>query len=160
METVSLKTLDKTATIIFCTLLDHTDDDFYLHIDNEPFMPLALERVTGTTYNHTIPTPYGYATLYSLCHYGHQDGDWMRDPEMCFIVVDRRGEKKEDWQAVHIIPYSYENSYMGFYEESVLFEGPMIKEVNENMQQGQVEFANGWLLNIKAQGYLDQIDNQ
>jgi hypothetical protein len=50
--------------------------DLYLRIENPPFMPLVIEAVDESG-------PCGLPAL-SVAHYGEQNGDLMRDPEMCF----------------------------------------------------------------------------
>jgi hypothetical protein len=44
-------------------------------IENPPYMPLVIEAIE--------PGPLGLPGL-SVAHYGEQNGDLMRDPEMCF----------------------------------------------------------------------------
>ena len=46
----------------------------YLKIDNAPFMELVIEAVDESG-------PCGFPAL-SVAHYGEQNGDAMRDPEM------------------------------------------------------------------------------
>ena len=48
----------------------------YLKIDNLPYMELVIEAVDESG-------PMGLPAL-SVAHYGEQNGDLMRDPEMCF----------------------------------------------------------------------------
>lgn len=151
MDAITLKELSEKATAIFCTLLNHVQND-YLKIENEPFMPLNLERIAGV-----YETPHGAAEVYSLCHYGKQNGDFMKDPEMCFLVIDQRGMDTGATEEVAIFPYSYQNDYVAHYEESVLFDDVKVVGVHEQQQQGQAEFANGWLLNLQGQGFLDKI---
>ena len=45
-------------------------------IDNRPFLPLCIEAVDESG-------PCGLPAL-SVAHYGEQNGDAMRDPEMLF----------------------------------------------------------------------------
>ncbi len=47
-----------------------------LKIDNPPYMPLVIEAMDESG-------PCGLPAL-SVAHYGEQNGDLMRDPEMCF----------------------------------------------------------------------------
>ena len=47
-----------------------------LCIENPPYMPLCIEAVDESG-------PCGLPAL-SVAHYGEQNGDAMRDPEMCF----------------------------------------------------------------------------
>jgi hypothetical protein len=48
----------------------------YLKIDNSPFMELVIEAMDESG-------PMGLPAI-SVAHYGRQNGDAMRDPEMCF----------------------------------------------------------------------------
>jgi hypothetical protein len=47
-----------------------------LKIDNPPYMELVIEAMDESG-------PMGLPAI-SVCHYGEQNGDFMRDPEMCF----------------------------------------------------------------------------
>lgn len=141
-----MKTLNQKSTEIFCRLLDRMGENPYLQIENEPFMPLTIERL-GDAYG-------GQAGLYSLCHYYHQNGDLMQDPEMCFVVVDKRLEPKA-YDNVLITPYYFAQANLGFYEQSIVFDNGTLKSCNDVLQHGQTEFANIWLANIKGQGFLE-----
>ena len=48
----------------------------YLKIENPPYMALVIEATDDSG-------PCGLPAI-SVCHYGEQNGDAMRDPEMCF----------------------------------------------------------------------------
>jgi hypothetical protein len=48
----------------------------HLHIDNPPYMALVIEALDESG-------PMGLPAL-SVAHHGEQNGDLMRDPEMCF----------------------------------------------------------------------------
>ena len=48
----------------------------YLKIENPPYMALVIEATDESG-------PCGLPAI-SVCHYGEQNGDLMRDPEMCF----------------------------------------------------------------------------
>lgn len=48
----------------------------YVKIENPPYMELVIEAVDESG-------PCGLPSL-SIAHYGIQNGDAMRDPEMCF----------------------------------------------------------------------------
>jgi hypothetical protein len=50
--------------------------NLYVKIDNPPYMELVIEAMDESG-------PLGLPAL-SVCHYGEQNGDAMRDPEMCF----------------------------------------------------------------------------
>ena len=65
----------------------------FLKIENTPYMALVIEAIEEG--------PSGLPTV-SVTHYGEQNGDLMRDPEMCFGLRD--GE---------LDPYYYRNDYVG-----------------------------------------------
>ncbi len=99
----------------------------YLKLDNDSsYMYLAVEK------------PYG-ENIISLAHYGRQNGDAMRDPEMLFLLKYGR-----------YYPMYYHNDYMYIVQESMYLCGGKWK-VNPSMQKGQRDFAEMWLRNIREQ---------
>lgn len=142
-----MKTLDLKSTEIFCLLLDRMGDRQHLEIENEPYMPLTIERL-GDAYG-------GDAALYSLCHYYEQNGDLMQDPEMCFVVVDGRTAEKKGYENVQVTPYYFAQANLGYYEQSIVFDNGVMKKCDDKAQHGQTEFAVIWLKNIKGQGFLE-----
>ena len=124
-----MKTLDKRASAILRALLalqtskiDNTD---------EAYMPVYIEIIDRSeTYNHI-----------SLAHYGEQNGDMMRDPEMLFAL------HKETQQ---FIPYYYRNDYCGIEQNRVRWSEDGIA-LNPRLQAEHTTFANQWLRNIAAQ---------
>ncbi len=61
----------------------------YLKIENPPYMTLVIEAVDESG-------PCGLPAL-SVAHYGEQNGDPIRDPEMCFELGFAGG--------AHLSPY-------------------------------------------------------
>lgn len=55
-------------------------------IENAPYMSLAVENIG--------PGTRGLPAL-SICHYGEQNGDLMRNPEMCFEMQIEDEEVKQ-----------------------------------------------------------------
>ena len=86
-----MKTLDRKAAEIFRALLALQTTK----IDNSDgtYMPVYIELI-GRIDNYNF---------FSLAHYGQQNGDAMRDPEMLFAL------HKETQQ---FIPYYYRNDYL------------------------------------------------
>lgn len=127
-----MKTLDKKAAEILWALLamqtakiDNTD---------RAYMPVHIELIDRTeNYHH-----------FSLAHYGQQNGDAMRDPEMLFAL------HKDSQQ---FIPYYYRNDYCGIEQYSVKWtdEGVLL---NRRLQAEHTTFANQWLRNIAAQQHI------
>ncbi len=87
-----LQLLSKTTP----SLLTHVGTT--IRIPNPPYMTLTVENIG--------PGPRHLPAL-SLCHYGEQNGDAMRDPEMCFEMELEDGRLKE------IHPFYYRNDYAG-----------------------------------------------
>ena len=100
----------------------------YYKLNNDStFMPLVIEIIEES--------------VISLCHYGEQNGDLMRDPEMLFYK-DSNGD---------YIPYYFRNDYVG-YEEYVgeVFDNKF--SIFDGCRQfQQARFADTWMLNIKYQ---------
>ncbi len=69
----------------------------YLKIDNPPYMELVIEAMDESG-------PMGLPAL-SVAHYGEQNGDLMRDPEMCFELGLAGG--------AHLSAFYYRNDYLG-----------------------------------------------
>lgn len=105
-------------------------------IPNEPYMTLTIENI-GLG-------PRGLPAL-SICHYGEQNGDLMRDPEMCFEMEIENGTVTE------FHPYYFRNDYMGFEQNAV---DESTKRINTAMIRSQREFSDGWSRNLIAQGFL------
>lgn len=131
--------------------MEKMGDKTHLKIENEPFMPLSIEKLAdGINIGR-----YDNGILYSLAHYYTLNGDLMSDPEMTFIVV--LGEAGlADPQTVQVLPCSYTQSDMGIYEEGVRFSYQKAIEYDTDLQTGHTEFAGVWLSNIHDQGFLEQ----
>jgi hypothetical protein len=79
---------------------------------------------------------------YSVAHYGEQNGDLMRDPEMCF------------WHAPdgRFYPTYFRNDYVGSERECVWFdEHGQPKAEKRREQADQAVFAATWMHNIAHQ---------
>ena len=95
--------------------------------NSKTFMPLSIEKL-------------GKAVI-SICHYGEQNGDLMRDPEMIFWK-DEKGE---------YFPYYLRNDYLG--KENIFGEvkGGILEVSNRIGQTTLTKFANDWLARVKDQ---------
>ena len=127
-----MKTLDRRAAEIFRSMLALQTTK----IDNSDgtYMPVYIELIGRID-------KYDF---FSLAHYGQQNGDAMRDPEMIFAL------HKESQQ---FVPYYYRNDYMGMEQYSVRWteEGVLL---NSRLQADHTTFANRWLRNIATQQHL------
>jgi hypothetical protein len=133
---------------VFCQILKKLRDKTDLKLTAEGFMPLVIEQI-----DENIETAWGVGKLISLAHYYEENGDLMRDPEMVFIVVDNRDDPK-DLNLIGIYPQLYQLDALGLYEESIRVENNKISSYISAWQTGHCSFANTWLKNIKAQGFL------
>jgi len=143
-----MKKLSLSATKIFCRLLQKLGSDDYLKIPSDCYMPLSIE-VIGTQ----VETPYGYAKLYAISHTYLLNGDLMRDPEMVFIVCDKRQSAK-DISFISIYPQLYRQDNLGIYEESVTIRDNKATSYRALWQQDHCRFAAQWFHNIQQQGFL------
>ncbi len=83
------------------------------------FMDLTVE---------TWPADNGKTAVVSMCHYGEQNGDLMKDPDILFHLRDGEIKYRE-----------YQNDYAGYYSEDH-------KAAKEFME-------DTWIPNLKAQGH-------
>lgn len=143
-----MKKLNKQATKIFSRLLRKLNNQDHVKLLSDGFMPLVIEKL-----QEGIQTVYGRATQYSLTHYYEQNGDAMRDPDMCFLVIDLREDLKNE-EHLFIFPILFQQDNLGLYEESVVIENNKVTSYKPVWQKAHCTFANQWLLNIKHQGFL------
>jgi hypothetical protein len=111
-----------------------------VRIENDPFMSLTVE--------HIGLGPRGLPAL-SITHYGKQNGDLMRDAEMCFEM-----EIENDY-AKRFHPFYYRNDYIGMGQFSVIYDGTgpdnkPIYRICARMPQEQIELARIWDANLAA----------
>lgn len=107
-----------------------------IKIINEPWMPLCVEFI-----GNYGPSGSGHECV-SFCHYGEQNGDLMRDPEVCFAIVPKDGE-------TYLFGYEYRNDYAGFCTE-VFDSGTLNREMATDINA----FALLWADNLKEQGFI------
>lgn len=114
-------------------LTDGVTVDTPKKIDNTKgaFMPVCIDWIGE----------FPYGMIFSVAHYGEQNGDLMADPDMTFWKT-----KDGDY-----FPCSFQNDYLGVYKESIVFgeTGPECFYAKE--QADEAYFANIWMKNIKEQ---------
>jgi hypothetical protein len=113
---------------------------FHLHIDNPPWMPLDIEDILTSG-------PNGLPTI-SVAHYGKQNGDPMRDPEMLFEVRRERSEYTLD-------PYYWRNDYLGIEQYSSFRDDGQKLFTLAGLKRQHEQFARTWDANLRAQGYYE-----
>lgn len=111
----------------------------HIEVDNPPFMRLVIEVLP----HHG---PDGHRVI-SIAHYGKQNGDPTRDPEVCAEVI-RRDEGPVLW------PYYIRNDYAGFEQWSRWRDGDgnviCLPERTREMEA----FLVMWDRNLRDQGFL------
>ena len=121
------------------TLLTLLGTDRAVRIRVDGYIPLSIEAI-GTSADGN--------RLISLCHYGEQNGDLMRDPEMVFELFTH-GE------ASAAEPLSFQNDYMGLFQEVYRYDESGKKtHVKTRLKAELISFARTWFTNLKEQGFL------
>ena len=103
------------------------------------YLPLSVEEIGSSGDGHR---------LVSLCHYGEQNGDLMRDPDIVFLF-----HNLPDGAAAE--PVSFRNDYLGIVQEVYRYDeaGRRIHVV-PSLKQDLQEFAESWFANLKDQGFF------
>jgi hypothetical protein len=98
-------------------------------IEVEGYLPLVIEKLDG------MP-------IVSMCHYGEQNGDLMRDPEVCFLL---KGDSAR--------PVYYRNDYVGVEHATVSgYFGDV--PVEPQRQHGLANFSRWWFASLHEQGFF------
>lgn len=113
--------------------------DHHISIENEPFTRLVVEIVGGPKTDLRSKTTMWKV---SVAHYSEQNGDAMRDPEMCFWVMET--DRSWTW-----VPCYFRNDYVAAeqIEEDVLSNPRQSKQLSN--------FAAVWDRNLAHQKFLD-----
>ncbi|MDH4153621.1 MAG: hypothetical protein OEV01_07540 [Nitrospira sp.] len=124
----------------FATDLNHLlNDARAVRITVPGYMPLSVEEIGFSDDGHR---------LVSLCQYGEQNGDLMRDPDLVFMVTDL-----PDGTAAE--PVSYRNDYLGIVQDVYRYdEGGRRTHVLLALKQDLEEFARDWLATLREQGFF------
>jgi len=103
------------------------------------YMPLSLEEIGSSE--------EGYR-LVSLCHYGEQNGDLMRDPDIVFLFHNLPGGAAAE-------PVSIRNDYLGISQEVYRYdETGKRTHVFPMLKQELQEFARTWFATLRDQGFF------
>jgi hypothetical protein len=100
----------------------------YLKIENAPYMALVIEATDESG-------PNGLPAI-SVAHYGEQNGDLMRDPEMCFELGFAEGP--------HLEPFYFRNDYVHL----------------SGLHEQHKQFARQWDNNLRLQGFAEAFERQ
>jgi len=104
------------------------------------YMPLSVEEIGSSADGHR---------LVSLCQYGEQNGDLMRDPDIVFSF-----HNLPDGAAAE--PVSFRNDYLGIVQEVYRY-GELGRRsyVLPRLKQDLKEFARDWFVTLREQGFFD-----
>lgn len=103
------------------------------------YMPLSVEEIGSSEDGNR---------LVSLCHYGEQNGDLMRDPDMVFLFHNLPN-------GVAAEPVSFRNDYLGISQEVYRYdEAGTRTHVLPTLKQDLKEFATTWFATLRDQGFF------
>ncbi len=111
----------------------------YLKIDNPPYMELVIEAIDESG-------PCGLPAI-SVAHYGEQNGDAMRDPEMLFRV---------EHDGAYLTPFYWRNDYVGVEQWSRFINGD--NYASHRAFHQHAAFAKVWDSNLRSQGFAEAFD--
>mgnify|MGYP001366560216 CR=1 FL=1 len=130
-----MKTYQHFATVLSQLL----GNDTAIRLTVGGYMPLSVEYIGQSADGNR---------LISICHYGEQNGDLMRDPDMVFEVYASPAPATAE-------PLSFRNDYMGLMQEVYRYDDDGKKTaVNPKLKQDLKSFARTWFSNLKEQGFL------
>lgn len=99
----------------------------------ECFMPLVFEKLYKDDAGHDV---------ISITHWGEQNGDLMRDPDMELRVMPEIGSGMVE-------ALTFRNDYLGIYQEVYPEPGMVVLKLKKDLNF----FLWQWLKNIEQQGY-------
>ena len=114
----------------------------YLRIENPPFMRLVIEVIGPMFPNGTCEV--------SVAHYGEQNRDPMRDPEITFLITPN-DDGHWQWK-----PLTFLNDYVGVHQVAAEYDNfGFIRVRDARLVRELTEFAGQWDCNLKQQGFID-----
>ena len=129
----------------FIEVVDKADG--HAHFKAEGFMDLVIENLERR--ETFLGSPMD---VYSIAHYGEQNGDLMADPDIEFGVIN-------DGERTRVIPMTFQNDYMAIYQQVFHYSSVKGWTFSNRLLIDLDEFLYEWLKNIKEQGFYDDIPN-
>jgi hypothetical protein len=117
-----------------------------IRVESAGFMPLCIECIGESPHGEGM-------VLISVAHYGEQNGDAMRDPDMVFDV-NTSDDPSIGWESGNWRPVSFRNDYVGLYQEALFLQDGQVMVRSRLVKELRV-FARIWDRNIKAQGFVE-----
>jgi hypothetical protein len=103
------------------------------------YLPLSVEEIGRSEDGRR---------LVSLCHYGEQNGDLMRDPDIVFLLHDLPDGTLAE-------PISFRNDYLGIEQEVYRYSADGIRtHVAPTLKRDLKDFAQTWFTNLHQQGFF------
>lgn len=128
-----MRKVSKEAKAVLNILTADLDgENTHLKIDNTngAFMPVSVNFLGETE----------LGPIFSVTHYGEQNGDLMSDPDMTFL---KGGDG-------NYYPGSFRNDYIGLYQECLWIDGSEVKFA-PRLQRELASFTTTWMRNIREQ---------
>ncbi|TKB79257.1 MAG: hypothetical protein E8D42_07605 [Nitrospira sp.] len=124
----------------FATELNHLLNGAHaVRITVSGYMPLSVEEIGSRGDGHR---------LVSLCHYGEQNGDLMRDPDIVFLFHNLP-------DGIAAEPVSFRNDYLGLSQDVYRYNQTGRRtHVVPLLKQDLKEFAESWFANLKDQDFF------
>ena len=119
-------------------LIDGLGESDHRRYEAPGFMPLVCERLYQD----------GATTVYSLTHYGEQNGDLMADPDMQIRVDPAAGT---------VEPLTFQNDYMGIFQQVYITRDGQ-RLYSPSLRTSLDDFLWHWLQNIHDQGFLEGVN--
>jgi hypothetical protein len=117
-----------------------------IRVEAEGFMDLHIECIGESPHGEGM-------VLVSVAHYGEQNGDLMRDPDVVFDV-NTSDDPLIGWEFGNWRPVSFRNDYAGLFQEALFVEDGRVM-VRPGLVKELRAFARTWDRNIKAQGFVE-----
>ena len=132
-----MKALSKRAEAVFRAAMAECSISGSCKLNLRPgtFMALCVERIGEVNYGGAV------LPLWSFAHYGEQNGDLMRDPDVVMM----------DSGAAGLYPMSFRNDYLGVDNESLVYEDGRASGCRLWMQASITSFCVTWAGNLKEQ---------
>lgn len=133
-----MKALNQKAEQIFRALIAHANESGTAKIDNggDGIMAVHIEKLT----EYTDKGPLS-GRVWSIAHYFEQNGDLCNDPDMTFLETPR---------GIYPLSFEMQGTVLARFEQSVHLDQER-PTFNPRMQRDHANFANQWMVNIKAQ---------
>jgi hypothetical protein len=116
-------------------------------IQNEPYMPLHIENIGQG--------PDGLPAI-AVSHTYVQNGDLMRDPEICFQWVELPATSAQPEAKVILLPYTYRQDGLGINREYRYRTEANVLMADTRGIRGVEQLARTWNKNISEQGFVHE----